>query len=79
MNRLLGTILFENQDAWPFRVRQVVFHDDSRFQAVDDVAHVNTVCGEFLVAVERNTHFATSHQCSYLFQGLAQFRDPLFV
>jgi len=71
VNRLLGAIVFENQDAWPLLVRWIVLDADGCCQSGDDVSHVYTVRGEFLVAVERDTHFATSRQRSYLVQRLA--------
>jgi hypothetical protein len=52
MNRLIGSILLQNQDAWPLRVVGVVLHHHGRVQSVDDVVHAYAVCGEFLIAVE---------------------------
>lgn len=52
MNRLTGSILLQNQDAWPLWVVGVILDHNGSFQPVNDIAHVDTVRGELLVAVE---------------------------
>ncbi len=76
MNRLTGSILLQNQDAWPLWVTGVILDHHGSFQSVNDIAYVDTVRSELLVAVERYAHFAARHECPYLFQCLTQFRDP---
>jgi hypothetical protein len=52
VNRLIGFIVLQNQDAWPLRVGGVVLDHDGSAQSVDDIVHLYTVGFKFLVAVE---------------------------
>jgi hypothetical protein len=52
MNRLIGSILLQNQDAWPLRIVGVILDHNGHFQSVNDIAHVDTVRGELLVPME---------------------------
>lgn len=76
MNRLTGPILLQNQNARPFRVVGVIFDHNGTGQSIDNIVHEDIVRCEFFVAVERYPHLAARYEQPYLFQGLAQSRDP---
>jgi hypothetical protein len=52
VNRLIGSIVLQNQDTWALRVGRVVLHHHGCAQSVDDVVHLYAVGFEFLVAVK---------------------------
>src|SRR5437762_1628265 len=78
MNWLTGSIVLQNEHAWPLRVRGVILDHHCSVQSVDDIDHVDAVAGEFLVAVQRYTHFAPCRERAYLVQYLAQLWSILF-
>jgi hypothetical protein len=72
MNRLTGSIVLQNEDAWPLRVHGVILDHHGSVQSVDDIDDVYVVACEFLVAVKRYTHVAACHERAYFVQCLAQ-------
>ena len=76
VNRLCGTIVLQNQDAWSLRVIRIILDDNGRRQAIDDVVHKNVVSGEFFIAMQEDLYLAARHEYLNFFQGLAQVRDP---
>lgn len=52
MKRLIAAILFKNQDARALGVVRVVLDYDGRVQTVDDITHLDAVCGKLLVPVK---------------------------
>jgi hypothetical protein len=76
VNRLCGTIVLRNQDAWSLRVIRIVLDDNGRRQGSDDVVHKNVVSCEFFIAMQGDPYLAARHEYLSFFQGLAQVRDP---
>ncbi|OFW00283.1 MAG: hypothetical protein A3I61_09005 [Acidobacteria bacterium RIFCSPLOWO2_02_FULL_68_18] len=76
MNRLTVSIVFQNQNAWPFRIVRIVFDYGSARQTVDHVTNQHTVRREFFIAVIGYTNLAACDQRSHTLQGLTQSLDP---
>jgi len=52
MNRQIGGISLENQDARPLRVVRVVLDHDGAVETVDNITNANTVRSKFLVPMK---------------------------
>ena len=58
MNRLTVSIVFQYQNAWPFRIVWIVFDHGSAGETVDHVTNQHAVRGEFFIAVIGYTYLA---------------------
>lgn len=52
MNRLIRAIVLKNQDARPLSVVRVILDHNGRVQTVDDITHLDPICGKLLVPVK---------------------------